>query len=229
MSRQIPPDTVSPAEGGAQGDIGRRIAQRREELGLTREEAAARAGTAPGYIRYLEEQPTATPGVGVLIRLADVLGTSVAALRGGDADRTPGTRRAARHPELLALDPDECRARLSTHGIGRLALDTPEGPYIGPLNYTVVDGVVFCRTTPGSVPAAADGARVAFEVDHIDEGLRQGWSVLVRGRARAVTDPAEVRRLEELAYSAPWAGGEGLMWLSIDTADISGRRIKVDR
>ncbi|MFJ2396649.1 helix-turn-helix domain-containing protein [Streptomyces sp. NPDC087843] len=229
MSRQIPPNTVSRAVDRAQGDIGRRIAQRREALGLSREETADRAGTAPGYIRYIEEQPTATPGVGVLIRLADVLETSVAALRGGDADLPPGVGRAARHPELLVLDTDECRARLSTHGVGRLAMDTPSGPYIGPLNYTVVDGAVVCRTAPGSTPAAADGARVAFEVDHIDEALSQGWSVLVRGRARAVTDPAAVRRLEELSYSAPWVGGEGLMWLSIDTAEISGRRIKVDR
>ncbi|MFF2993265.1 helix-turn-helix domain-containing protein [Streptomyces sp. NPDC057950] len=228
MSRQIPPDTVSPAADSAQGDIGRRIARRREELGLTREETADRAGTAPGYIRYIEDQPTATPGVGLLIRLADVLETSVTALRGGDADPSPGVGRAGGHPELLVLDTEECRARLSTHGVGRLAVDTPGGPYIGPLNYSVVDGAVVCRTAPGSTPAAADGARVAFEVDHIDEELSQGWSVLVRGLAHTVTDPAAVRRLEELAYSAPWVGGEGLVWLSIDTADISGRRIKVD-
>lgn len=228
MSQQIPPNTLSPAADSAQGDIGRRIARRREEMGLTREETAARAGTAPGYIKYIEDQPTATPGIGVLIRLADVLGTSVTALRGGGADPPPGAGRAARHPELLVLDTEECRARLSTHGVGRLAVDTPSGPYIGPLNYSVVDGAVVCRTAPGSIPAAADGARVAFEVDHIDEALSRGWSVLVRGRARTVTDPAAVRRLEELAYSAPWVGGEGLVWLSIDTADISGRRIKVD-
>ncbi|MFG2480336.1 helix-turn-helix domain-containing protein [Streptomyces fagopyri] len=228
MSQQIPPNTLSPAVDCAQGDIGRRIARRREELGLTREETAARAGTAPGYIKYIEDQPTATPGIGVLIRLADVLATTVTALRGSGADLPPVVGRAARHPELLVLDTEECRARLSTHGIGRLAVDTSSGPYIGPLNYSVVDGAVVCRTVPGSTPAAADGALVAFEVDHIDEALSQGWSVLVRGRARTVTDPAAVRRLEELAYSAPWAGGEGLMWLSIDTADISGRRIKVD-
>lgn len=227
MSEQTPPKTVPTAAQGAQGDIGRRIAQRREELGLTREETASRAGTAPGYIQYLEDQPTATPGVGVLIRLADVLETSVAALRGGEVDLPPGLGRAAGHAELRELDTEECRARLSTHGVGRLAMDTPGGPFIGPLNYSVVDGAVVFRTAPDATPAAAAGARVAFEVDHIDEALSQGWSVLVRGRARAVTDPDAVRRLDELAYSDPWAGGERRMWLSIDAADISGRRILV--
>ncbi|WP_330302087.1 MULTISPECIES: helix-turn-helix domain-containing protein [unclassified Streptomyces] len=135
---------MSATADSTRGDIGRRIAQRREELGLTREEAAFRAGTAPGYGHYLEELSTAMPGTAVLIRLTDASQTSVAALRGGDADLPPGIGRAARHPELIEL--------------------------------------------------TAVGAHVAFEVDHIDEALSQGWSVLIRGFARAVTDPGAVQR-----------------------------------
>ncbi len=77
MCEHTPPNAVSATADSAQGDIGRRIAQRREELGLTREETAFRAGTAPGYVQYLEEQSTAMPGTAVLIRLADALSTSV--------------------------------------------------------------------------------------------------------------------------------------------------------
>jgi hypothetical protein len=44
-------------------------------------------------------------------------------------------------------------------------------------------------------------------VDHIDEALSQGWSVLLLGTAAAVTDPEDDRRLDELAYTTPWAGG----------------------
>ncbi|MCX5554655.1 pyridoxamine 5'-phosphate oxidase family protein [Streptomyces sp. NBC_00038] len=234
MSEQTPQNSAGepvrqPTElpGAAQGDVGRRIAQRRQELGLSREETAVRAGTAPGYVQYLEEQSTAAPGIAVLIRLADALETTVVALRGGDADLPPGVGRAARHPELVELSPAECGARLSTHGVGRLAVTTRTGPVIVPVNYSVVEGAIVFRTEAGTTPAEAAGTQVAFEVDHIDEALSQGWSVLVRGRARVVTDPDAVHRLADRAYSTPWAGGDRDMWVSIDPASITGRGITV--
>jgi nitroimidazol reductase NimA-like FMN-containing flavoprotein (pyridoxamine 5'-phosphate oxidase superfamily) len=95
------------------------------------------------------------------------------------------------------------------------------------VNYSVVDDAVVFRTAPGSAPAAAAGQQVAFEVDHIDEALSRGWSVHVRGRAREVTEPDAVRRLEERAYSGPWAGGERNTWVCVDLADITGRSITV--
>jgi hypothetical protein len=42
----------------AAGDIGRRIAIRREELGKSQDEVAARTGIAPGYLRYVEQDAT---------------------------------------------------------------------------------------------------------------------------------------------------------------------------
>ncbi|MFF3447744.1 pyridoxamine 5'-phosphate oxidase family protein [Streptomyces sp. NPDC002667] len=228
-----PVPAAGPASGqdaipAGAGDVGRRISARREELGLTRETVAVRAGITPGYLRYLESRPTATPGAGALIRIADALDTSVSALHGGDADLPPGAGRAAAHCELIELDPEECRARLSTHGVGRIALHASEGLLVLPVNYSVVDGSVMFRTAPGSAPAAALGARVAFEVDHIDEVLAQGWSVLVQGRARAETRPDATRRLDALAHTRPWAGGaERGLWVRVDEESISGRRIVV--
>ncbi|MFE4702415.1 helix-turn-helix domain-containing protein [Streptomyces sp. NPDC056738] len=219
-------DDTRPATGA--GDVGRRIAARREELGLTRQDTAVRAGVAAGYLRYLEQQPNATPGTSALIRIADALDTSVAALHGAGTGRPPGPGRAAAHSELIELDPAECRARLSTHGVGRIAAHTTDGLVVLPVNYSVVDGAVAFRTAPGSVLAAAVGAHVAFEVDHIDEALSQGWSVLVQGRARAVTGADVVRRFDALAHSRPWAGGaERDLWVRVDEDRISGRRIVV--
>ncbi|MEU6657684.1 pyridoxamine 5'-phosphate oxidase family protein [Streptomyces sp. NPDC046821] len=230
MSEHDGPDAGSrSAARGAQGDIGRRIAQRREELGLTREETAAKVGTAPGYIQYLEEKSTAMPGIGVLIRLADALGIDVATLRGGEVGLPPGIGQAAAQPELTEMSVDECWERLSTHGVGRVAIDAPNGLLVLPLNYTVVDGTIAFRTAPGATPATAVGHQVAFEVDRIDEALSQGWSVLLQGRARVVTDPDTVRRLNALAYSGPWAGGERDMWVRVEPDSVSGRRIVVVR
>lgn len=209
------------------GDLGRRLALRRNQLGLTREETAARAGMATGYLRHLEEHPEAAPSAGTLLRLAGVLETTVTELTGGNAERPPGPGRAVRGAGLRRLDAEECWALLGTHGVGRIAVPTVEGPAIVPVNYSIVDGSVVFRTEPHASPARAAGRRVAFEVDRIDEAFSRGWSVLVRGTARAVTDPDEVRRLAERAYGEPWAGGQRPLWLRIDATGISGRRITV--
>ncbi|AKH87137.1 XRE family transcriptional regulator [Streptomyces sp. CNQ-509] len=218
------PRATPPARPAHPGDIGRRVSAERRRRGLTREETAHRAGMAPEYLAYLEEQ-AADPTAACLARLAGVLGTTPVALRGGGIDRPPGQGQALRHPRIRDLGPDECRRLLSASGVGRVAVSTPQGPAVVPVNYEVVDEAIAYRTAPDSVPAAAVGSEVAFEVDHLDEALGQGWSVLVVGPARVVTDPGAVRRLAEGAHAAPWAGGEREMWVSIRPTRITGRRI----
>ena len=182
---------------------------------------------AADYLRYLEEQSTAAPSAASLLRLAGALETTVRDLAGGDVDLPPGLGQAGRHPKFSELTTQECRELLSTHGVGRLAVTTDSGPVVVPVNYSVMDGTLVFRTQPHAVPAQASGSQVAFEIDHIDGALSQGWSVLVRGQARAVTDPDSIRRLEEQAYSAPWAGGQRELWIRIEPLSITGRRITV--
>ncbi|MFJ9615187.1 helix-turn-helix domain-containing protein [Streptomyces noursei] len=207
-------------------DLGRRTALRREQLGLTREEVAARAAASPGYIRYVEEH-AAEPSIGFLLRLAGALNTTVAELTGGTTDLPTGLGKAGAHPEVLTLSPAECRKLLSTHGIGRVAVTLNDTPAVFPVNYTVVDDVIAYRTQAGSGPAAAAGHEAALEVDHIDEAFSQGWSVLAVGPAEVVTGFYETRRFEEHAYSAPWVGGGRYQWIAIRPTHFSGRRIRV--
>ncbi|WP_033309483.1 pyridoxamine 5'-phosphate oxidase family protein [Streptomyces iakyrus] len=216
-----------PVEGRPLGDLGRRITQRRTELGLSRQETAARAGMSPAYLQYLEERPPADPGAGTLLRLAGALKTTVWHLTGGDTELPPGLGRAARTPRFAELTEAECRSLLSTHGVGRLAVPADAGPVVIPVNYSVIEGGIVFRTAPGTAPAQAAGHRVAFEADRIDEAFSEGWSVLVRGPATTVTDPDEVARLEEQAYSTPWAGGRRDLWLRIEPVAVTGRRITV--
>ncbi|AXE81862.1 DUF1918 domain-containing protein [Streptomyces atratus] len=235
-SRSREPSRPGSAEPGAEsarvhldgapnpGDIGRRVAMERERQGLSRAETARRARMAPDYLAYLEQRP-ADPSPASLISLADALGTTAAALRGGGIDLPPGQGEALLHPRLQDLGPDECRARLSTHGVGRVAVSTPDGPAILPVNYEVIDDVIAFRTAPDSVPAMAGGTDVAFEVDHVDETLSQGWSVLAVGPARIVTEPDELRQLADRAHTTPWAGGERETWVSIRPTRLTGRRI----
>ncbi|MFF3400185.1 pyridoxamine 5'-phosphate oxidase family protein [Streptomyces sp. NPDC002659] len=221
-SRRGTDDTIRRAPDP--GDIGRRVALERKRQGLTRTEAARRAGIAPEYLRYLEER-SAHPSPATLIRLADALGTGVADLRGGGVDQPPGQGQALRHPVLEDLTAEECRARLSTHGVGRVAVSTPDGPAVIPVNYEVIDDAIVFRTAPGSDAAAAVGADVAFEVDHVDEAMSRGWSVLAVGPAQAVTEPDAMRQLAERAHTDPWAGGERELWVSIRPRRLTGRRI----
>lgn len=54
------------------GDLGRRVAHRRRELGLSRRAIAARAGMAEQYVRCIEEEPAEVPAA-ALWRLAAAL------------------------------------------------------------------------------------------------------------------------------------------------------------
>ncbi|WP_405776692.1 helix-turn-helix domain-containing protein [Streptomyces sp. NBC_01538] len=221
------PKQPTVTEGRPSGDLGRRLAARRAQLGLTREETATRAGMDPGYLQHLEEHAVTGPDQGALLRLAGVLETTLASLTGGDADRPPGPGRAGRTPAFTELSRTECGDLLSAHGVGRLAVSTAQGPVIVPVNYSVIDGTIVFRTARGATPSLGAGNKVAFEIDRIDDAFSQGWSVLVRGHARIVTDLEEAERLARQAYSTPWAGGRRDVWMRVEPYAVTGRRITV--
>src|SRR4030095_1319408 len=64
------------------------------------------------------------------------------------------------------------------------------------------------------------GARVAFEVDAVDEGSRTGWSVVVRGQAAEVLEPADLGRLHRLPLF-PWAPGAKARYVRIRPVSIT--------
>ena len=70
-----------------------------------------------------------------------------------------------------------------------------------PVNFAVLDDTLVIRTAEGTIIDGHAGEQVALEVDHIDEALCQGWSVLVRGPAHRVAHPAELRRLQRTPRS----------------------------
>ncbi|MET9119171.1 pyridoxamine 5'-phosphate oxidase family protein [Streptomyces longwoodensis] len=226
VGETVAPSPGAPPPGAADpGDIGRRVAEERRRQRLGREETARHARMAPDYLAYLEEHP-ADPSPETLRGLADALGTTAAALRGGGVDLPPGQGRAMLHPGLRNLGRDECRSLLSTHGVGRVAVSSPDGrPAVLPVNYEVIRDTIAFRTAPDSLLAAAVGREVAFEVDHVDDALSRGWSVLAVGPASVVTEPQDVRALAERAHTTPWAGGDREMWVSIRPTSLTGRRI----
>ena len=73
------------------GDLGRRVTERRLELGLTPEDVASRVGMSATYLRALEASPAPELPRAALWRLAAALETSRGCLsRAVGSDATPG-------------------------------------------------------------------------------------------------------------------------------------------
>jgi uncharacterized protein len=132
-------------------------------------------------------------------------------------------------PESRELDPQECERLLRAGVVGRVALSTPEGPHIVPVNYAVVDDTIVVRTSAYSVLGTnGRGAMLAFEVDHIDHDRHIGWSVVARGRGWAEADPEEVARINARWQPRPWASGNRNVYLRIRWGSLTGRSLGHD-
>ena len=207
------------------GDLSKRVTRRRAELHLSKAQVAARAGMSLRYLEYVERYP-ARPDVAALRRLAAALQTTPAALLGAGSQAPPGCGRRIGPPVVTKLMPAECRRLIAAGGIGRIALCTTTGPVVFPVNFAVLAGTIVIRTGEGTVIDGHADERVAFEVDHIDEALGQGWSVLVRGQAHRVAHPAELESVQRDATIWPWPGGDRDVYVRIITDTITGRRIE---
>ena len=136
----------------------------------------------------------------------------------------------ATHPDdepgrtfLRPIDEAECWALMATTTVGRLAFVTDEGQQLVPVNFTVVDGVVYLRTAPDTVIAQlADGHDdVAFGVDYHDDTYQRGWNVTVTG-VTALADPPP----DEASTPRPWAPGERDVVIRLTPSSIQGRKVR---
>ncbi len=125
-----------------------------------------------------------------------------------------------------ALRYAECSALLRAGVAGRLALSTPDGPHIVPLNYVVVDSAIIVRTSPYSVLGThGRDTVVAFEVDHVDPVREGGWSVVARGRAEVVRERGEIDHIHAVCDPRPWASGGRELLVRIRWTELTGRRL----
>ncbi|MEW1636844.1 pyridoxamine 5'-phosphate oxidase family protein [Streptomyces sp. NPDC093801] len=208
-------------------ELGRRLAARRTAAGMSRDELGERCGADAHYIASLEDD-VALPTVGVLVRLAEALGTTVDALVDTPASRGPVRPARPLHTDTqpAVLDEEECRRLLGVRGIGRVAVFTMDGPAVHPVNYLMADGEIVFRTGAGTVLARAASTEAAVEVERIDEVAARGWSVLAVGVLEAVSHPDALERLADAAHAAPWAGGERTHWMKLAPRRLTGRRVE---
>jgi nitroimidazol reductase NimA-like FMN-containing flavoprotein (pyridoxamine 5'-phosphate oxidase superfamily) len=135
-------------------------------------------------------------------------------------------------PVLQELDEAECLRLISPGGVGRIAFVGSYDLTVLPVNYRLVNGAILFRTTEDGLveedlrTGIAHGEyRVAFEVDHLDEATREGWSVLVRGPAHHL-DAADEQEAARLAGVEPWAAGKRNHFIRITPVGVTGRRIR---
>ncbi|MGW1160312.1 pyridoxamine 5'-phosphate oxidase family protein [Streptomyces sp. NPDC002513] len=108
----------------------------------------------------------------------------------------------------IELNRDEALRLLGSVPFGRIVFTRHALPTVRPVNHVLDNGDIVIRTHEGAAltaRAAQDGGRgvvVAYEADAIDPDTHLGWSVVVTGYARLVTDSAELARYQALLK--PW-------------------------
>ena len=199
-------------------DLGRRVARRRLELGLTVGELATRTGMSAGYLDHLEKN-AAIVGAETLMTLARALKISGWALLGDDSVWPPGDAPAASGAVFRELGEAECWRLISAGGVGRVIA----GALGLPVNYALYRGDLVFRTAAGGVLANLVGTEIGFEIDQTDTSRGDGWSVLVIGRAILVTHPAELGQIYRLVH--PWAGDDRRLCVRVVATTVTGRRV----
>ncbi|MEU3980836.1 pyridoxamine 5'-phosphate oxidase family protein [Streptomyces sp. NPDC026672] len=111
-------------------------------------------------------------------------------------------------PRSIDLDRVEALRLLGSVSLGRIVFTRHALPTIRPVNHVLDEGDIVIRTHEGAALTSharqgdGTGVVVAYEADAIDPETHLGWSVVVTGYARLVTDPEELTRIQRLVH--PW-------------------------
>ncbi|GAA4073656.1 pyridoxamine 5'-phosphate oxidase family protein [Streptomyces shaanxiensis] len=108
----------------------------------------------------------------------------------------------------IELDGAEALRLLGSVSLGRIVFTRHALPTVRPVNHALDAGDIVIRTHEGAAltshtqRAGDPGVVVAYEADAIDPRTHLGWSVVVTGYARLVTDPEDLAHCRALVQ--PW-------------------------
>ena len=130
------------------------------------------------------------------------------------------------HTTVVDLSRQDCARLISADVVGRVAIGTPNGPHIIPVNYATDGEAILVRTTAYSLLGTyGRNEQVCFEVDQFDYELKRGWSVVVRGRASFVDDQEELAEISRTWEPRPWAAGQRHLVVRIPWTEVTGRQL----
>lgn len=122
------------------------------------------------------------------------------------------------------LSENESWTRLGGVALGRLVTTFAGEPEIFPVNYAVQDRTVLFRTAEGTkLFSAVTSGTVVFEAD--EHNAAEGWSVIVRGRAKLLRTDAEIEKAER-AQLMPWTATPKIHYVRVTPTEITGRQFR---
>lgn len=125
---------------------------------------------------------------------------------------------------VTVLSEDESWRRLGGAALGRLVTTFAGEPEIFPVNYVVQHRTVLFRTAEGTkLFSAVASSAVLFEAD--DHDGAEGWSVIVRGRAKLLRTDAEIAEADR-AQLIPWIATPKIHYVRITPSEITGRQFR---
>jgi uncharacterized protein len=125
---------------------------------------------------------------------------------------------------VTILPEHECWDLLAGVALGRVVTSVDGQPEIFPVNFVVQHRTVLFRTAEGTkLVSAAINNRVLFEAD--DHNVAEGWSVIVKGRARSLRSDEEIEEAEH-AQLLPWTASEKTHYVRVIPETVTGRRFR---
>jgi uncharacterized protein len=125
---------------------------------------------------------------------------------------------------VLELDDEQSWRLLEGTKHGRLVVSVAGEPDIFPVNYVTSDRKIYLRTAPGNKLAQLTiNATVLFETDGILS--EEAWSVVLRGKARVLSNSAELAAVEELGLKT-WVPTLKDFYVEIEPTSVSGRHFQ---
>jgi nitroimidazol reductase NimA-like FMN-containing flavoprotein (pyridoxamine 5'-phosphate oxidase superfamily) len=126
---------------------------------------------------------------------------------------------------VLELNDEQSWRLLEGTRHGRLVVSVSGEPDIFPVNYVSSNGKVYLRTAPGNKLAQLTiNSAVLFEADGVLSD--EAWSVVLRGKARVLSNSAELAAVEELGLKS-WVPTLKDFYVEIEPVSVSGRHFQL--
>lgn len=124
---------------------------------------------------------------------------------------------------MEALSREDCLRLLGSAPFGRIIFTHLALPAVRPVPHLLDGGRVIIRAELGAAVTAAagaeDGTVVAYQADSIDPGEFLGWSVVVVGRARALTGELECARYRQALRPLITGTTDGIIAIQADLVE----------